>query len=105
MEFNDAGRIGTSTWFVSLFAAVVGLKFSPGESTIEKLGNVALGFGTANYVAPLIARKLSLGDYELGFVFLLGMFAVSLAAAIWQAIREIKLGSIINDKLGAKKED
>lgn len=77
--------------------ALVGLRYAPGLSWLERVGNVATGAVFAGFVAPAVGEvfRLSTVSMQSALAFAIGMFGMSAAAAVIQGLRDIKLGEIM----------
>jgi hypothetical protein len=79
--------------------SLVGLRFVPGASWIDRVVNVLAGSAMAGYVGPFASEMLALNSPQaqsaLGFG--LGLFGISLAGGVMQAIKDIALAEIIRD--------
>lgn len=83
-----------------IFGAIVGLKFVPGLTWLERVTNLGAGGVIAYYVAPALANWWGLSEHMVGFMsFILGMFGLSVAAAIFQGIRTLNLAEVITEWL------
>ena len=93
----DLHKLATSPEGAGLLGALVGLRFAPGLSWLERLGNTITGLGCASFIAPAAGEMFKANSPTMiGFLaFILGMFGMSVAAAIAQAIRDLKLAEII----------
>lgn len=84
-----------------LIGAAISLRFiKEGTSLIGKIAFVASGWGMASYVGPVVASRLRLdGDdaYSVGFV--IGLFGLSLAAAVWEAIASTDWAGVLKSIL------
>lgn len=84
-----------------LAGALIGLRFAPGAGWLDRLINVVSGGAIAGYVGPAAAEFLALPSpaarSALGFA--LGLFGISLATVLMQALRDLKLGEILAERL------
>lgn len=79
-----------------LLGGLVGLRFVPGLSWPERLTNLAAGGLLSYYTAPALVGWWGLSEQMLGFLgFLIGMFGLSVASAVLQAIRQLDLADVI----------
>jgi hypothetical protein len=80
-----------------LLGSLLGLKWAPGASWLERLANVGIGFGCAVYLAPGVAEWMGVQSARglAAMIFAMGMFGQSLAAAAAQFIRSADFGAII----------
>lgn len=93
----DPNKIAANPFAAGLVGALVGLRFAPGISWLERIGNAAAGGAFAGFIAPAAAEWFQLTSTGMasGLAFAIGMFGMSLAAAVMQALREVELGKII----------
>jgi hypothetical protein len=84
-----------------IVGAVIGLRWAPGATWWERIINVTSGSAIAGYVGPAAAEVFDLAtpasQSALGFG--LGLFGISLATALMQALRNLQLGDILADWL------
>ena len=73
-----------------LLGSVIALKFAPGAGWLERVTNVAAGTVCAAYLAPWLADFVGVGTPHgiAALSFGVGMFGLSMAAAIAQGIRD-----------------
>jgi len=104
MDLPEPQKLFNNPFFAGLVGAVIGLKFAPGISWAERMGNAAAGAGFAGYMAPAMAEWFHLESTNMagGLAFFMGLFGMSLAAAVWQGIRDVKLGEIISGWLSRR---
>lgn len=100
MDIDPNKLIGTPL-SAGLVGALAGLKFAPGITWGERTINVITGSACAGFVAPAAGEifKLTTPSMLSCLSFFLGMFGMSLAAAIMAGLREVKLGEIIQSWL------
>lgn len=100
----DPHKIITNPLMAGLAGAIVGLKFAPGISWIERVTNIAAGASCSAFVAPASAEMLRLSSVSMtGFLaFIVGMFGMSIAAALLQGLRDMKVGEIITSWISRK---
>lgn len=86
-----------SHFTVGAVGSVVALRFAPGTSWQERIFNVASGSACAGYCAPALVEWFHIVSPGLSsaIAFGVGMFGLSVAAAVMQAIRELRLGEIV----------
>jgi hypothetical protein len=84
--------------------AFVGLKFAPGINWTERLVNVATGSACAGFVAPAAGEAFRLTSPSMlsCLSFFLGMFGMSLAAAMMVGLRDVKIADIIQSWLSKR---
>lgn len=94
----DLPAIARHPLAAGLVGALVGLRFAPGTNWVERLSNVASGACIAGYLGPAAAELLELRSPSLQSMlgFALGLFGISVAAAVAQALRDMRLGDIIS---------
>jgi len=93
----DPHKIITNPLVPGLLGAAIGLRFAPGISWGERLLNVASGALCAGFVAPAAGEVFRLTSVSMiGFLaFVVGMFGMSLAAAVMQGLRDLEVAKII----------
>lgn len=103
MDF-DFHKLTTSPEGAGLLGALVGLRFAPGLSWLERLGNTVTGLACASFIAPAAGELFKHNSPTMiGFLaFVLGMFGMSCAAALAQGIRDLKLADIISGWISRK---
>jgi hypothetical protein len=81
--------------------AAAGLRFGPGLTWGERLFNVGCGAVCAAYISPAIGELFDMSTpyKQSGLAFFIGMFGMSIAAAILQGIRDLKIADMIRDWL------
>jgi hypothetical protein len=80
-----------------ILGALVGLRFVPGLTWFERVTNLGAGGVIAYYAAPALAGWWGLSEHMVGFMsFILGMFGLSVAAAIFQGVRTLNVAEIIS---------
>lgn len=96
MDF-DTQKMASHPLAAGLIGALVGLRFAPGITWFERVTNVATGTIFAGYVAPAAGEifHLSTVSMQSALAFAIGMFGMSVAAAVMQGLRDIKLGEIM----------
>lgn len=100
----DPQKIITNPLFPGVVGALVGLRFAPGISWAERVTNVAAGAACAGFVAPAASEIFHLSSVSMMsfLAFVIGMFGMSIAAAVMQGLREIKVGEIISGWVSRK---
>lgn len=84
-----------------VLGAAVSLKFaSPNLANWEKVTTVLSGALLAHFLSPLVAAYLELGTYVETVGFLIGLFGLSLCAAILEIIKKTDITSIIKGRFG-----
>lgn len=94
----DPNKIFANPLTAGVAGALVGLRFAPGMSWLERITNVASGAACAGFVAPAAGELFNLSSISMqgALAFAIGMFGMSLAASIMQGVRELKLADIIS---------
>lgn len=104
----DLDGITRDPFAVGALGSVVGLKFAPGATWAERCINVVAGALCAGYCSPALVEYLHVASKGMqSFMsFAVGLFGLSLAAAIVQGIQNTKFGDIFTGWLsrGGKKE-
>lgn len=103
MDFEPQ-RLVAHPLIAGLAGAVLGLRFAPGPGLLGRLTNVAAGAITAGYTAPAAAEIFALTSpaTQSALAFAIGMFGMSIAAAVMQALRELRLAEIISGWIGRR---
>lgn len=93
----DPHRIMTHPLAAGVGGALVGLRFAPGLSWPERMLNVAAGAACAGWVAPAAGEifELTSVSAEAALSFAIGMFGMSIAAAVVEALRTVAWSDII----------
>jgi hypothetical protein len=101
-------NLDTDSWLrqpviVGAFGSLVGLKFSPGTTWLERGFNLLCGALCAAFLAPAATMWLhASGALENALAFAVGLFGLNLAAAIVQGLRDVKLGEIVSGWISRK---
>lgn len=100
----DTQRIMGSPFTIGGLGSLVALKFAPGASWLERATNVGSGMLVAGYAAPALAEWLQFKSEGLGnaAAFVVGLLGMSLIAAVFQGIRDLKLAEIISGWLARR---
>lgn len=93
----DPHKIMTHPLAAGVGGALVGLRFAPGMSWGERMLNVAAGAACAGWIAPAAAEVFELTSVsaEAALSFAIGMFGMSIAAALVEAVRTVAWSDII----------
>lgn len=93
----DVHRIATHPLTAGIGGALVGLKFAPGLTWLERACNVAAGVACAGWIAPAAAEMFELLSVSSrsALSFAIGMFGMSIAAAIVEAMRATQWSEIV----------
>lgn len=105
MQYDfDPERWVQSHFAAGALGALVGLKFAPGATWAERAFNVGAGSLCAGFFAPALAEWLKVPSPGMhsALSFAVGMFGISLAAAIAQALKDTKLADIISGWLSRR---
>lgn len=100
----DPGGVARNPFVAGVVGSLVGLKFAPGATVGERITNVLAGAVCAGYVAPGVTEWLHITSHTVHALvaFGIGLFGLSLAAAIWQGVRDVKLGEVITGWISRK---
>lgn len=100
----DPHRIVTHPLTAGIGGAVAGLRFAPGLTLLERVFNVASGASCAGWLAPAAATifDLTSDSAPMALAFLIGMFGMSIAAAVFEAVRSVRLAEIITGWISRK---
>ena len=100
----DPQKLATSPLAAGVLGSLVGLRLAPGLSWLERFANVITGSVCAGFAAPAAGElfKLSSPAMMSFLAFVLGLFGMSIASAVMQALRDAKLGEAITSWLTRK---
>ena len=100
----DPDRLMRGPFLAGLCGSIVALRWVPGISISERLFNAAAGTAVAGFGSPALADWLHVTSSVMisALAFAVGLFGLSLAAAVVQAIRDIKLAEIITGWISRK---
>lgn len=88
-------------FFAGFIGAVVSLKYIAGCDTgLQKAVMAFSGAFAANYLTPLVMQWLETEKGEAGIAFAIGLFGMSLAAALMESIKHIDLAELIKGRFG-----
>lgn len=109
MDLDNLDKAARSPWAAGALGSFVALRYAPGVTWLERVGNVISGAACAGFFAPALAEWLAITSQVMqsGMAFGVGMFGLSLAASITEGIRQVKFGDIINGWIsrgGSRKE-
>lgn len=97
MDF-DPQKLAANPLMAGVLGAAIGLKFVPGLLWIERLINFSAGLSCSIYLSPAVGEMMNLStpNKQAGLAFLMGLFSVSIAAAIFEGLRALKVADIID---------
>lgn len=97
MDLDPRQTILLHPLVAGLVGALAGLKFGPGLTWGERIFNVGTGAACAVYISPAIGELFDMATpyKQSGLAFFIGMFGMSIAAAILQGIRDVKVAEVI----------
>ena len=101
-DFDRIVTVAKTPEAASLAGALIALKWVPGNDMKERVANLAGGLSCAWFVTPIIVEFLlrnASANARAGLSFVIGLFGLSIASAVVQAIREVKLSEIIDSWL------
>ena len=101
----DIERTVRSPWAAGLLGSIVALKFAPGTTWPERAVNVGAGALCAGFCAPALVDWLHIEPVSMrsGAAFAVGMFGLSVAAAVIDGVRELKLAEVITGWISRKR--
>lgn len=88
--------------FASFVGAVISLRFVKHLNIFEGLLSVLSGTLIAQYTAPLAAHVFNLDDYQVSFGVLIGIFGLSLTAAVYETIKKADPWGLIMSRYGRR---
>ncbi len=93
----DPARIAGHPVTAGVLGSLLGLRWAPGLSIVDKCLNVAGGTIVSAFGGPALGEYLELTPSQLAVAGLvLGLFGISLVDAVMRAVRSIDLASIIS---------
>lgn len=97
MDVDGLERVARNPFMAGALGSLVALRFAPGVSWWERAGNVAAGSVAAGFAGPALVEWLQISSAGMssGVSFGVGMFGLSLAAAVMDGIRQVRLGEVI----------
>ena len=100
----DPHRLITHPLTAGIGGALAGLRFAPGITLLERVFNVVSGAACAGWLAPAAVSLFDLTSVsaESALAFLIGMFGMSIAAAVAEAVRSVRLAEIITGWISRK---
>lgn len=100
----DGDHILGSPFTIGGLGSLVALKFAPGATWWERATNVGSGMLVAGYGAPALVEWLQFKSQGLGnaAAFIIGLLGMSLIAAVFQGIRDLRLADIISGWLARR---
>lgn len=83
--------------------SIVSLRFASHLNWWERLTAVISGAMMAQYCAPVAAYLLRLHEYQDAVGFFIGLFGLSLTAALYEAIKKADLWALAVSRLGGRE--
>lgn len=80
--------------------SVLSLSFIDGMGKRQRAVAIAAGMIMAHYLSPLIAHVFAYDNYEETIGFLIGLFGMSITAAVFRAIKSSDLWNLIMARWG-----
>lgn len=101
----DPIKLGRDPFVAGAFGAIVALKFAPGDTLLARMFNVMAGALCAGFCSPAVCAyfKVDAASTQSAFSFGIGMFGLSLAAAVVTGLRDIKLADVMSSWLKRKE--
>jgi hypothetical protein len=95
-----------SILIAGFFGGVISLRFFEKLSTLEKCGIAIIGAVAANYLTPAVLAWFNLAaeSYENGIAFVIGLFGMSVTAAVITTLRNTNWGNLITNWRGRSGE-
>lgn len=88
-------------FIAGFIGAVISLKYISGcEKSWQKMVMAFSGAFAANYCTELVMAWLETGKGEAGIAFAIGLFGMSLAAALMDSIARLDLADVIKGRIG-----
>jgi len=92
----------TPSLMAGLAGATLSLKFVSHLSWYERLTAVFGGAIMAQYFAPLAAYTFNIEQFEQAVSFFIGLFGLSLTAAIYETIKKADIWGLILSRYGKR---
>ena len=101
MQPPDSDGIISSHVLAGLLGSLVGLRWAPGATWVERVANVAIGFGCAVYITPGVAEWTGIDKPRAlaALSFATGMFGLSLSAAVVDVIKQARFADVLSSWL------
>lgn len=84
--------------------SILSMRFVDDMNNLQRGTAVVSGSIMAHYLAPLIAYLFKEGDYQETIGFLLGLFGMSICAAIFRAIQSSDIWGLINRRFSRRDD-
>lgn len=88
-----------------MIGSLLSLGFIDGMGLKQRLVAVSSGMIMAHYLTPLIAFLANEDKYQETIGFLVGLFGMSICAAVFRAIKNSDLWSLLRRRLAPKGDD
>lgn len=86
--------------FSSFVGGVISLRFIDRMNKKQRCVAILSGMGMAHYLSPVIAYYFKAVDFEETIGFLIGLFGMSICAALFRAIENSDLWAFIQKRSG-----
>jgi len=98
MDIDELARISKHPLAAGILGSFVGLQFVPGDSWTAKARSFVSGSAVAWYAGPYVCEAFGLQSPAANMIigFGLGMFGMSLAGALSDGIKNMKLAEILS---------
>ena len=93
-----------STLVAGTIGSAISLRFAKDLTPTQKITSVVAGAFMAHYIAPVVAEHFALQSYEDTLGFLIGVFGLSLCAALIDAIKKAHPWGLIVARYGNPKD-
>lgn len=93
----------SSTFLAGIAGSVLSLRFASNLNAWGRATSVAGGAVIAQYGTPLAAHVLRLDDFQQAIGFFLGLFGLSLVAAIYETVRKADPWGLIMARYGGER--
>lgn len=96
-----------STFIWGVIGSMISMKFVPQLGFWQKVTSGVSGTATAIAGTPIVKLAVGIEDEKIlfGVAFFIGLFGLSLTAAIFDMIRNTKWRNIIESRLGKSSKD
>lgn len=107
LNANSIMGYSISTYVWGILGSAVSMRFVPQLGFFAKMTAVAAGTAVAVAGTPLVKLAFGIVDEQAlyGVSFFIGVFGLSLAASIFDTLRNTKWGRILERRLGGMQDD
>lgn len=97
---GDALKLISPTFIAGVLGAMLSLRFATNLNAYERATAVIGGAFIAQYATPIAAHLLNLDNFQQGLGFFIGLFGLSLTAAVYDTIKKADPWGLIMSRWG-----